>query len=82
MMLTVTYKSRDYSPDKVKSRYVRRSRRTDHLQYDYCEVGIDRRYDILQGQLDLADVPDYAVGRADALRGEVFGWVEVFESLL
>jgi len=72
--MIVSYKSTDYRPLTF---YVRRSRRTEEPLYDYCEVGKDRRYDMLQGRLESKDIVQPIRQKADELAGQVYGWVEI-----
>ncbi len=69
-MLTVTWQSRNYAPEKVIIRYVR----ADGPLFRFCEVGEDRRYDLRQGVIDAADLPFEIRDAAAKLRG-VFGYV-------
>lgn len=71
-MIRATYTARDYEPGKVTARYVRLA---SCGAWQWCEVGPDRRYDVRQGECDLADVPPELVERARALQGQAFAYV-------
>lgn len=73
-MITVTFTAPQYSPNKVRRRYVRAEVAFDG--YRWCEVGDDKRYDIRQGTCDTADLPDDVRRAADALRGQTFAYVD------
>lgn len=64
--MRTTYQSKNYSPDKVTKRYIRKvswmEREyipiTTDEEYRWCEVGQDTRYDIRQGYASADEVPD------------------------
>lgn len=70
--MQATYTSRQYSPDKVRSRYVRRSANG----YQFCEVGDNRRYDLRQGRVDASELPASVKAAADAMAGRAFSYVD------
>ena len=59
--MKVTYQSDCYHPNAVTKRYVRYS--PDGV-FSFCEVGQDRRYDIRQGTVDAAELPESVVAAA------------------
>ena len=63
--MKITYQSKNYSPDKVTKRYVRRS--TASGEYDWCEVGEDRRFDVRQGTIEPDELPEDIRAAADEL---------------
>lgn len=70
--MKVTYQSSNYAPEKILRRYVRRS--SDG--YQFCEVGQDRRYDLRQGTVEADEIPEAIRIKADALKGQYFGYVD------
>jgi hypothetical protein len=64
--MRVTFQSRRYAPDDVRSRYVRRQ--APGL-YAFCEGGDDRRFDLRQGYVDAAEIPEAVRKAADARAG-------------
>jgi hypothetical protein len=70
--MIVTYQSRRYALERVRSRYVRR----DGQGYTFCEVGEDRRFDIRQGRVDAAELPDDVRAAADKRAGYYPSYVE------
>ena len=75
MSLFVVYKSKNYSPELVKTRYVRAISSTPG-EYGYAEVGEDPRYDLLQGIMSAEDIPLELRSKADKLKSQAFGYVE------
>jgi hypothetical protein len=71
-MIRVTYQARDYQPAKVRARYVRLSVTGE---WQWCEVGEDRRYHIRQGTCAESDVPADLRHRARDLSGQAFAYV-------
>lgn len=72
-MMKVIYESRDYLPDRVTARYVRRC---VSGEYRFCEVGEDLRYDIRQGTLEPEEIPADVRDLADSRVGHYFGYVK------
>ena len=70
--MRATYTSRTYAPEHVTARYVRRC---VSGEYQFCEVGADRRYDIRQGVVDADELPDDVREAADNLCGHTFAYV-------
>ena len=60
-MITATYTAKSYSPDAVKSRYVRKVGDV----YCWFEVSADRYY-LRQGKCDAIDLPSAVRSAADA----------------
>lgn len=70
------YTARDYHPAQVVSRYVRLSVRG---QFEGCEVGHDRRYNLRAWALSPAEIASLTpeqVQRCGELRGYAFSYVE------
>lgn len=61
--MQVTYQSKNYSPDQVVKRYVRKASGADN--YNWCEVGKDRRYDLRQGTVEADELTDDIRALAD-----------------
>ncbi len=72
--MVITFQSKNYSPELVTARYVRRSPVDE--TYSFCEVGQDRRWDLRQGKVDGSDLPDDIRSQADAQRDQAFGYVQ------
>jgi len=60
-MADVTYTARDYSPGKVRKRYVRRD---VSGAFRWCEVGDDRRFDLRQGIVAESEIPPLIIQKA------------------
>ena len=72
--IKITFVSPDYSPEKVKSRYVRFSPRFN--AFHFCEVGEDSRYDIRQGVvIDPSIIPEEIQTQAKEMQNKMFGYV-------
>ena len=71
-MLKPTYTAKSYSPEKVMKRYVR----CDGDGFAFCEVGEDKRYDLRQGKVDAADIPEPLKESAKERYGQAFSYVE------
>jgi len=71
--MKVTYQSKNYAPEKILRRYVRRG--VDG-EYWFCEVGQDRRYDLRQGTVEATEIAEDVRKKADELKGQYFGYVE------
>jgi hypothetical protein len=55
--IEATSAARDYSPDKVRNRYVQAPGAGEVNGWRWCEVGDDRRYDLRQGTCPPSDLP-------------------------
>lgn len=75
-MITTTYKSRDYRPEDVMKRYVRRSVTGC---YHFCETNA-KGYDIHQGIVTADELPPDVGSKADHYKGEAFNYVEWHKS--
>lgn len=71
-MITVTSQSKNYAPEAVLKRYVR----FDGETYLFCEVGIDRRYDLRQGTVTEDELPESIAAKARARKGFWPSYVE------
>jgi hypothetical protein len=69
-----TYTSKNYAPDKVRSRYV--CKPLGFLGYHFCEVGENRRYDLRQGVVRPDEIPVEVREAADKRAGFFPPWVE------
>ena len=72
--MKITYQSKNYAPEEVTKRYVRRSSAAGG--YDFCEVGEDRRYDVRQGTVEPDELPDSVRNAADELRKTSCAYVD------
>lgn len=73
--LTATFTAQGYTPEMVKTRYVRISISGD--RFEFCEVGEDRRYDLRQGVVnDPSIIPAEIRTLAEQLRNAAFQYVE------
>lgn len=72
--MEVTFKARIYSPEAVRTRYVRANIKNG--DYSWCEVGSDPRWDLRQGLALAEEIPEEIRAAADALRGTWPGYVE------
>ena len=70
--MKVTYQSKNYKPEAVLKRYVR----FDGLNYWFCEVGKNRRYDLRQGTVDASEIAPAIRDAAEAVRGHIPSYVE------
>jgi hypothetical protein len=73
-VLRVDYQRAGYAPDQVRKRYVRVDGFNAELRF--CEVGECRAYDIRQGVVDPASVPEEIRREALARAGSWPSWVE------
>ncbi len=72
--MKITCASTKYSPDAVKARYVRKPLTGEDFQF--CEVGEDRRYDLRQGIVSASEIPEGVAMNAYAMMGQAFSYVE------
>jgi hypothetical protein len=54
--MKVTHQSKNYSPEAVLARYVKYLPWSG--EFEFCEVGRDRRFDLRQGTVEYAELPD------------------------
>lgn len=69
-MITVTYTSQKYSPERVKERLVK----LVSGEFVWCEVG-HNNLDVRQGKCGLEDLPENVVRAASAVSGKTFSYV-------
>ena len=75
LLLTATFTAKGYTPEMVKTRYVRMSILCD--RFEFCEVGEDRRYDLRQGVVnDPSIIPVEIRALAEQRRNDAFRYVE------
>jgi hypothetical protein len=75
MRIITHWKSSAYDPANVRRRYVRATSGSD--EYRYIEVGEDPRYDILQGSVAGRELPPDIKRKADELKTQCWGYVEL-----
>jgi hypothetical protein len=54
--MKVIWQSKDYAPEAILKRYVRYGP-WDGGVFEFCEVGIDRRFDLRQGTVTADELP-------------------------
>ena len=71
--MQITSRSSRYKPEAVIKRYVMHAM---DGSYCFCEVGQDRRFDLRQGTVMAAELPDSVREAADARKGYWPAYVE------